>query len=81
MSNKVIVTKSKLDAIGDSIRDKLNEENKYTLDEMPTAIESIEGGSSSRNQGYIQLSQIKIKVDTFINRIENITITSVTHAQ
>ena len=42
--SKVVVTKEKLDAIGESIRAKTGSTDKYTLDEMPTAIGSIETG-------------------------------------
>ena len=44
--SKVVVTKEKLDAIGESIRAKTGSTDKYTLDEMPTAIGSISGGGS-----------------------------------
>ena len=41
MANKVIVTKNKLNNIGDAIRNQLNSTAKYTLDEMPEAIRVI----------------------------------------
>ena len=44
MTNKVIITKSKLNNIGDAIRDRLDSTTKYTLDEMPDKIRSISGG-------------------------------------
>lgn len=43
MAKKVIVTKSKLNAIGDAIRIRTGENGRYTLDEMPDAIRSISG--------------------------------------
>ena len=49
MANKVIVTKSKLNAIGDAIREKLGETQQYTLNEMTTKIGAITGGN---NKGY-----------------------------
>lgn len=47
MSDKVIVTKSKLTRIADKIRSKLSTTYTYSLDDMPDAIESISGGGSS----------------------------------
>lgn len=45
MSNKVIATKSKITAIANAIRSKLGVQTTYTLDDMPTAINSISGGA------------------------------------
>lgn len=47
MSDKVICTKSKITAIANKIRSKLSSQDTYTLDEMPSAIESISGGGSA----------------------------------
>ena len=41
MASKVIVTKEKLNNIGDTIRSQLGVTSKYTLDEMPKAIRVI----------------------------------------
>ena len=44
MANKIVVTESKLSAIGDSIREKTGEDGGYTLDQIPGAIRSISTG-------------------------------------
>jgi len=41
---KYIVNQSQLTAIGTAIREKLNEQTTYTVDEMPGKIEDISGG-------------------------------------
>lgn len=41
--SKVIVSKDKLENIADSIREKSGSEGKYTLDEMPNAIDNLGG--------------------------------------
>ena len=46
MANKVIVTKSKLNNIGDAIREKLGKTQQYSLDEMPVKIRAISGSGS-----------------------------------
>lgn len=43
---KYIVNQSQLTAIGTAIREKLNEQTTYTVDEMPGKIEDISGGGS-----------------------------------
>ena len=48
MSNKVIVTKSKLNAIGDALRETTGTEDKYPLNDMPNLIRNI-----SDNRRYI----------------------------
>ena len=59
MANKVIVSKDKLNAIGDAIRNQLDTTAKYTLDEMPAKIESIFSG----NEGSPGVKLV-IKTDT-----------------
>ena len=44
-NNKYIINESQLVDIADAIRTKLNEQNTYTVDEMPSKIESIESNS------------------------------------
>lgn len=44
MASKVIVTKNKLNAIGDAIREKTGTEDKYFLNDMPDLIRNISGG-------------------------------------
>lgn len=44
MSEKVVITKKKLDAIGDALREKREESIQYPLDDMPQAIRDIQGG-------------------------------------
>ena len=51
MSKKVVVAKSKLNNIGDAIRNQLGVTTKYTLDEMPAKIDSITGGSGGGKSG------------------------------
>lgn len=46
MASKVVVTKEKLNNIGDAIRNQLGVTTKYALDEMPDAIRAISGGGS-----------------------------------
>lgn len=46
MASKVIVTKNKLNAIGDAIREKTGKTSTYTLDEMPVKIRAISGNGS-----------------------------------
>lgn len=41
MSNKLLITKDKITAIADAIRNKLDVSTTYTLDEMPPAIEGF----------------------------------------
>lgn len=48
---KVLVTDTKLTAIGDAIREKTGSSDKMTLDEMPDKIRAIEGGGSSTSSG------------------------------
>ena len=43
----------KLDAIGAAIREKTGDTNKYTLDEMVTAIGTISGGGGGSAAGLI----------------------------
>ena len=47
MASKVVVTKSKLNNIGDAIREKLGKTQQYSLDEMPVKIRAISGSGSS----------------------------------
>ena len=42
--SKVAVTKEKLDAIGDALREKREESIQYGLDEMPQVIRDIKSG-------------------------------------
>lgn len=49
MSEKVVVSRSKLVAVADAIRSKNETFNTLTLDEMPTAIENIQSGGGSSN--------------------------------
>ena len=46
MASKVVVTKSKLNNIGDAIREKLGKTQQYSLDEMPVKIRAISGSGS-----------------------------------
>ena len=65
MANKVIVTKSKLNTIGDTIREKTGENERYTLDEMPDAIRSISGngdGESMTSNFYIPIFGVKVGI-------------------
>lgn len=55
MSDKVICTKSKITAIANKIRSKLSSQDTYTLDEMPSAIESISGGGLPDEQLVVNL--------------------------
>lgn len=43
-----LVSNNQLSSIGNSIRSKLGESNTYTVDEMPSKISSIGGGSSEQ---------------------------------
>ncbi len=52
-NNKYIINESQLVDIADSIRTKLNEQDTYTVDEMPEKISEISGGSS--NEEYVIL--------------------------
>lgn len=49
MSDKVIVSKSKLTAIGDAIREKAGVSGTLTLDEMASKISNIQSGGSTIN--------------------------------
>jgi hypothetical protein len=73
MISKVIVTKSKLNAIGDMIRKVIGNNNKYTLDEMPKAIKSINNNSNR----YIHLIDPVIQVNSFVNTSIPIVVTEV----
>lgn len=46
MAEKVAITKSKIVAVGDAIREKARTTEEYGLDEMPQAIRDIQGGGS-----------------------------------
>ena len=47
MSNdRIMVTKVKIDRIGDALRERRHEDTQYTLDEMPEAIRSIPSGGT-----------------------------------
>lgn len=52
-NNKYIINESQLVDIADAIRTKLNEQDTYTVDEMPEKISEISGGSS--NEEYVIL--------------------------
>lgn len=45
--SRITVTKSLIDDIADTIREKLSSEDKYKIEEMPSAIDSIGGGASN----------------------------------
>ena len=45
--SKVVVTKEKLVAIGDALRDKTEATEAYSLDEMPEVIQGIETGGGA----------------------------------
>ena len=44
--SRITVTKSLIDDIADTIREKLSSEDKYKIEEMPSAIDSIGGGGT-----------------------------------
>lgn len=69
MAEKSIVSNSKLTAIGDAIRSKNESTNKYTLDEMVTAIKAIKTGDFSDD--YIQHSEIPTYVKDSVLNIVN----------
>ena len=46
MASKVVVTKNKLNAIGDAIREKTGSNEKYTLDKMPMTISTLNNSSN-----------------------------------
>lgn len=53
-NNQVRVSQDKLIDIADAIREKLNNSDTYTLDEMPTAINSISGGGQIKSPAIIE---------------------------
>lgn len=53
MDEKVIITKSSMDAIGDAIRDRNGLLTKYLPSEMPTAIESIPNSYTAGDEGKV----------------------------
>ena len=50
MSEKVAITKQKIVAIGDALREKRGETNEYPLDDMPQAILDIKSGGSGADE-------------------------------
>ena len=75
MASKVIVTKNKLNAIGDAIRAQTGENEKYTLDEMPKKI-----CKNNENNGFIIINDPLIYVDEITAMQQNITISEIIHA-
>lgn len=78
--SRIIINKSALDNISDAIRNKLDSENQYTLDEMPEAIQSIEtdgGGGDS----HIHLLNPVIRVGNVTDNSVAITVTEVIPAE
>lgn len=53
---KYIVNQSQLTAIGTAIREKLNEQTTYTVDEMPGKIEDISGGGGGLNNPVLTIN-------------------------
>jgi len=69
---KYIVNQSQLTAIGTAIREKLNEQTTYTVDEMPGKIEDISGGGSSD----ISVSEVTLVSSNGQNYRANITLST-----
>lgn len=61
-NNKYIINESQLVDIADAIRTKLNEQDTYTVDEMPGKIGDISGGSS--NEEYVILLSGEYDIDS-----------------
>lgn len=65
--------KQKLVNIAAAIREKLNESSKYTLEQMPGKIRSIDTGGggiqivTGTNKGYVPKDTSKVIVNTFTN--------------
>lgn len=68
MSDKVVVTKSKLTAIANKIRSRLDVQTTYLLDDMPDAIDDIGGG------GMQLICDIDF-TESFYNKVTNIPAT------
>lgn len=75
MSDKVIVTKSKLTRIADKIRSKLSSTDTYLIDDMPDAIESISGGGGGIPvEGLIHKFDFTKETDYLIDEVQGYTI-------
>jgi len=79
-ANRIIINKSALDNISNAIRNKLDNENQYALDEMPGAIRSIETGGGG-GDGYIHIINPVIRVGNVTDGTVAITVTEVIPAE
>lgn len=78
--SKVVVTKEKLVAIGDALRDKTEATEAYSLDEMPEVIQGIETGGADftiSDASYLFCGGAKLDImDILLNCISGLTNTS-----
>lgn len=72
MSDKVVVTKSKLTAIANKIRSKLGVVTTYSLDDMPDAIDDIGGGGIPDSE---LLYDLKVENSTLVESVNGLVPT------
>lgn len=76
--SKVVVTKEKLVAIGDALRDKTEATEAYSLDEMPEVIQGIETGGGAdftiNDASYLFYSRARLsQYDNIISLLKDVT--------